>query len=222
MAKKKLMVIALLCILPVVAFAASGGGSSPRLVVGEGSDRFLDETLTDWVSYADQLSVFTVLAEDEEEPPAEVLAGGEGYISRTVTLRIEKTLWKRAAAPSADGTVRVITDGWVLENGERHPFAIWGGPRLEVGNTYLAPLVRAPRDGAEWTPLSAASTLPLQGNAVTGEGIVGIPSLIAKALNGKSPTGLAVTLERTAPDPVAAKYFDLDPDARVRAVLSER
>lgn len=34
---------------------------------------------------------------------------------------------------SPSSTIRVNTYGWVLEEGERHPFAEWGGPRPEVG-----------------------------------------------------------------------------------------
>ena len=218
MPTNKRMVLALLCILPAIAFAA-GCGSERSFVVGEGSDRFLDETFSDWVSFADQLSIVSVVAEEEEPPPAEVLALGEGYISRTVTLQVEKTLWRRGGAPSAPAGIRVITDGWVLERGERHPFAIWGGPRLEVGGRYLAPLVRAPRDGAEWTPLSAASTLPLDGDTITTSAIVGPPSAIAHAMRGKAADKLAEALARTPPRPVAAKHFGLDPDARVQAVL---
>ncbi|HKH17072.1 MAG TPA: hypothetical protein VKA57_06065 [Solirubrobacteraceae bacterium] len=218
MPTNKRMVLALLCILPVVAFAA-GCGAERSVVVGEGSDRFLDETFADWVSFADQLSIVSVVAEEAEPPSADVLEHGEGYISRTVTLQVEKTLWRRDGAPSAQGGIRVVTDGWVLEGGELHRFAIWGGPRLEVGGRYLAPLVRAPRDGAEWTPLSAASTLPLEGDTITTAGIVGHPSAIADAMRGKASERLAEVLARTPPDAIAAKHFGLDPDARVQAVL---
>jgi hypothetical protein len=223
MPTSKRMVIALLCVLSAVSLAACGGStSSSSLVAGEASGRFLDESYSDWVSFADQLSVFSVVAEEEETPAPEVVERGEGYISRTVTLRIERTLWRRRGAPAAHGRIRVITAGWILEGGERHPYAIWGGPRLEVGMRYLAPLVRAPRDGVDWTPLSDGSTLPLTGNAITVAGVVGVPSAIAASLNGRSPDEVAAIVDRTPPDPVAEKYADLDPDARVQAVLSER
>ena len=149
------------------------------------------------------------------------MARGEGYISRTVTLRVEQTLWRRAGAPSVTWEIPAVTSGWVLQNGERRPFAIGGGPRLEVGERYVAPLVRAARDGAAWTPLSAESTLPLGAAGITTDGMLGAPSPLAKGLEGTSPNDLAAILRRTPPDPVAARNFDLPPDARVKASFGD-
>jgi hypothetical protein len=216
--------VAILGVLSVAVLVAYGGSSSSRssLVVGEGSGRFLSERFSDWVSYADQLSIVSVAGEDQLPADNGTLERGEGYLGRAVTLRIDRTLWRRAGAPSAPDTIRVITYGWVLKDWKAHPFAGWGGPRLEVGGRYLTPLVRAPRDGADWTPLSVESTLPLAGNSITTAGIVGLASPIAKALNGKSAEALAQILARTPPDPIAAKYWELGPDERVHAVLQAR
>jgi hypothetical protein len=221
---RKLLAIAVLGVLSVAALAAYGGSSSSssRLVVGEGSGRFLSERFSDWVSYADQLSIVSVIREEELAADNGTFERGEGYIGRAATLRVERTLWRRAGAPSAADTIRVITYGWVLQDWKRHSFAGWGGPRLEVGGRYLTPLVRAPRDGADWTPLSVESTLPLAGSSITTTGIVGLPSPIAKSMNGKSPEALAQILAHTQPDPIAAKYWNLGPDERVHAVLRAR
>lgn len=84
----------------------------------------------------------------------------------------------------------------------------------------MAPLVRAPRNGVEWTPLSGGATLPLDGDVITTAGIRD-PSQMAEMLEGKSVDELTGILASTPPDPVAARYFHLGPDARVRAVLRE-
>ena len=215
------IIIAVLCTVPVAFATGCGGSSSSSLVVGHGSGRFPSEALTDWVSYADQLSVVTVLAEEQLPADNGTLERGEGYLGRAVTLRVGRTLWRRPGAPEAPGTIRVITYGWVLEDGVRHEFAGWGGPRLEVGARYLAPLVRAPRDGAEWTPLSVESTLPLDGGTITTAGVVGRPSAIANAMRGAAPERLGAILRRTAPAALAARYSHLAPDERVRAVLRD-
>jgi hypothetical protein len=220
-----------LIVVGVVAWTlVSTGSSSPSVIVGgagASSDRFPSETFTDWVSYSDQVSVFSVVSEEEVWPsPQDLkrdLEQGTGYLGRVVTLRIERTIWRREDAPSAEDTIRVFTWGWALnEDGERRAStAPWGGPRLEVGARYVAPLVRAPRNGVQWTPLSDGATLPLDGDLITTTGIGGNPSPIAERMEGRSVDALAEILAGTPPDPIAAKYFDLGPDARWQAVLRE-
>jgi hypothetical protein len=207
-----------LILIGVVAWIlVSNGSSSPALVVvSGGSGRFPSETLTDWVSYGDQVSVVSVVG--EEALPAEVIEPGSSYVPRSVVLRVERTIWRRRGAPSAEGMIRVITYGWSVRDGKRHPVAGWGGPRLEVGKRYVTPLVRAPRDGVDWTPLAVESTLPLDGDVITTAGVVGAPSSIAKEMTGRPVDDLATSLARTRPDPIAAKYFDLPPDQRWQAV----
>jgi hypothetical protein len=204
-----------------VAALLPTGSSSPSVVaIDGGSERFPSESLTDWVSYGDQVSIVSVVG--ERALPAEAIEAGESYIPRAVTLRVEDTIWRREDAPRTGDAVQVITFGWSLQDGERRPVTAWGGPRLELGSRYVAPLVRAPRDGAEWTPLSLGATLPLEGDVITTSGIFGLPSPVAKSMSGKTAAALADALARTAPDPSAAKHFDLPPDERWRAVLRER
>jgi hypothetical protein len=215
-------VSAALCALSL-ALAACGGGSSPSassVVVGEGSDRFPSETLVDWASYADQLSVVTVVDESEITPPSEVVELGEGYIGRTVTLRIEQTVWSRKGGPTARGTIRTTVQGWVLQDGVRRPFAVAGGPRLEVGGRYLAPLLRV--TGNDWITLSTGATLPLDGDVATTAGVAGHPSPVGEAMRGKSIADVAELLATTPADPIAAKYAQLEPDERLKAVQREK
>jgi hypothetical protein len=219
-APAKLLLMTLASVASVAALAACGGSSSSSmLVVGEGSDRFPSETLTDWASYADQLSVVTVVDERELAPPSEVVERGEGYVGRVVTLRIEQTLWHRRGGPTARGDVSTTVQGWVLQDGERRPFAVAGGPRLEVGGRYLAPLVHVQ---GEWVPLGIGATLPLDGDVATTSGVAGHPSAIGEAMRGKAVTDVAELLAATPADPVAAKYAHLEPDERLKAVQREK
>ena len=203
----------------VAALVAVGGPSVPT-VVGHASDRFPSATLRDWVSYADQVSVVTVTGESAlPRPPAEIRRG-EGYVGRVVTLRVGRTIWRRDGAPRATGAIDVVTEGWVVAERERYPFATSGGPRLEVGRSYLAPLLRV--DGDAWTPLSTGATLPLDGAEVTMEGVVDHPAELAASLRGDSVTDVARALARTRADHLALRYDHLDADQRYRAVLRHR
>lgn len=204
----------------VVWVSFLGSSSSPSVVAGAGgSDRFPSETLTDWVSYGDQVSV--VYVSSERSLPAQVIEPGDSYIPRVVTLRIAETVWRRTGAPHAGRIVQALTYGWALKDGKRRPIVAWGTPRLAVGARYVTPLVRAPRDGIEWTPLSDGAILPLDGDVMTTAGIAGQPSAIAERLAGTSIQQIAAMLARTPPDPIAAKYFNLPPDKRVQAVFRE-
>jgi hypothetical protein len=184
----------------IVAWALLRDDSSgPSVATVEGaSDRWPSESLGDWVSHADQVSVVSVVGE-EPIPPAR-----DGYLARAVTLGIEETIWNRPDAPAATESVRVITYGWAVDDGSRRLAAAWGGPRLELDGRYLVALVCAPRDGALWTPLAEEATLPLDGETVTTSGIVGSPSPVAEELAGKSVDEVAEALAQTRPDTSAA------------------
>jgi hypothetical protein len=164
------------------------------------SDRFPSESLGDWVSYADRVSVVSVLREDAIPPVR------DGYLARAVILGVEETIWKRPDAPATAASIRVITYGWAVDEGSRRPAAAWGGPRLELDGRYLVALVCAPRDGALWTPLAEEATLPLDGETVTTSGIVGAPSAVARELAGMSVDEVAEVLAQTRPNSSAATY----------------
>jgi hypothetical protein len=199
---------------------SSESASSSVIVTNGGGGRFPAETFTDWVSYSDQVSLVSIVG--EHALPAEMIEPGDSYVPRIVDVRIDDTIWRRREAPAAEGVVRVLTYGWALRDGEGRPVGASGGPRLTIGQRYLMPLVRAPRDGVEWTPLAVESTLPLDGNTVTLSGILGTPSLLARDMAGRQVSEVESILSRTKPDPVAAKYFDRPPDQRWQAVRREK
>jgi hypothetical protein len=102
------------------------------------------------------------------------------------------------------------------------PRSAGAAARAWVGARYVAPLVRAPRDGADWTPLSHGATLPLEGNVITTERISGNPSQIARRMSGQAVDKLGAVLARTPTDPLAVKYGHLPPEQRWQAVYRER
>ena len=201
----------------------SPAGSPQSSGASEGSTRWPADSLTDWASFADQFSVVSVL--DETELPPTTGADprvDENYIGRQVTLRVERTFWRRPEAPMEapeNTTIKLTALGWSQTDGqERVPFTVRGGPRIEVGRRYLIPLVRA--DG-EWSPVGHGAILTLEGETVTSEVAGGRPAAAAEALKGKTIQSAGRIVADTPPSRLAAKFGQLGPDARYRAVSRE-
>jgi len=86
----------------VVLVAAACGGdaddndeSSSEVVGASAHPRIPLLDMEDVVTFSDALVLFTVAGERELEPSAEALQAGEGEIDRTLTLSIQRTLWRR-------------------------------------------------------------------------------------------------------------------------------
>lgn len=182
---------------------------------GEASERFPAATLADWVTYADQVAVVSVVDEAEIPPGLDFAADGD-YVLRNVKLRIDSTLWRREGGARAPDTVTVRTWGWFERNGQRTRAFAADAPRLEEGERYLTPLVSTP-DG--WTPLADASILTLSGDAITSRVETGEPRDVARSLQGKSIREADGAVTNSRPIPQAAAYMDLDPDTRARKTL---
>jgi len=216
--RRTLVLLALPCAASVLALAGCVG---QHTVNAGGSDRFPSETLTDWVSYADQVSVITVTAEHVIPPPADVEERGEGYIGREVTARIETTIWRRPGAPEAPAEIRYYAAGWVLKEGQRRLLATVGGSREAVNQRYLMPLVQV--EAGEWGPLSGGSKLRFETDRVASSIMrTNDDTPAGESLAGKTTQEVARLLAETKPDPIAVKYADLPPDERFKAVQNEK
>lgn len=184
----------------------------------EADQKLPSSSLRDWASYADQLSVVSVLSEQEIPPPAVVRETGEGYIGRSITLHIDDTLWRRPGAPNLEGTLQMTVSGWILRRGQQPVKAVVGkGARPEPGARYLVPLVRY--DAGSWGPLGVGLFLPLEsanGATIISETPGDTPSV--EALEGKSVSAAARAVAETPPDPAAVGYAHLPPEARFQAV----
>jgi hypothetical protein len=208
-------------VVGLVIAACGTDGDDDVLVVHSPDYTLPGETLRDWVSYGDQLSVVSVLDATGPQTPPDYRGSG-GLIGRRVTVRVERTLWRRRGAPRAKRTVSFDTWGWMMEtdqdpNSPRRPMVSEGTTRMETGHRYLTMLVRF-SDG--WGPLTdrAVMTLSKQGT-VTSEVVSGEPSPAAAALRGKTIARAAELVAATTPDPVADRHADLPPEKRLRAVV---
>lgn len=212
--KSLLILIAVVVVLAVVSLTGSNNRNANFSPEAEGADIFPSESLADWVSYAQQMSVITVVGEKRIEPPTRVYETNEGYVGRTVTIRIDKTVWSAdGIKPFADGTELSYTGwGWLYKRGEYRPFAA----QLRMGERYLIPIVKG-RDS--YHPLTSGTRLPLVGERVDPDLKSNNPAV--KMTRGKTVDEVGQMLAETSPDPLALKYWHLDPVDRVQAVLPE-
>jgi hypothetical protein len=201
--------------LLVLLAACSQESRGTPVVAGDGAGRLPAESLRDWVSYADEVAVFTVASEQELQTPQEESARGEGLVGRTVELQVNKILWRRPGSQPAGDVLDVATYGWVLKDGEQISFAPSSGPRLEVGRTYVAPLVRF-SDG-EWGPQSDDSVVEVRDGSLVWTGR-GQPSRPAASLTGKSTAEVAQQVSAARAYPAAIANAQLSAEDRAAVV----
>ena len=194
--------------LAVMTAACHGSAAEPQTMPFSASMIIPNESLQDWVTYADQISVVTVLDEREVTPAPGVLERGEGYLGRRVTLRIDQTVWVAPGAQASQGEISMVTLGWALTEGRKIPFEGY----LKVGETYLLPTARI--DGRV-TDISSGSSFRVVDGRVdalkSGRGWM-------QSKNGTSVVDVQVQLAATPPDPRAAQFAHLEGGDRARAV----
>lgn len=214
--RQKLLSFAIVASLSLCVVAC--GGSSPtKAVVADGLDLLPHSTLEDWVTYSDAVVVVNVNRETEIAPSVDEIKAGEGMIMRTVQVEVSDTVWSRDEAPSAPATFEFVTYGWVFKGDKRTVIGEAGGARIEVGRSYLVPLVRF--ETGEWAPISSQEVLVWN----DGVGVLENPataSAAVKAVADHPKSELADLLGSTKPDPVAAPYGDLSAQDRYQAVAN--
>lgn len=203
--------------------SSSVPAESADIVQAETSNRFPEETLRDWRSYADHVVEFTVTGEEPMKPSAETTARGEGLIPRVITIRVNNTLWSADNAPKLPSTVRMTTAGWFLEEGTRKLLAYHGAPRVEVGRTYVSPLVFYDhRDNAGWNPLTEGSQLQLDPDGrVLPDTLDETATPVRDKLAGMTASEIAAAVVAQTPDPKSASHANLRPVNRIQAVLAD-
>jgi hypothetical protein len=206
----------------LLGLAACGGDSDEpsegtASVVGVTADSlFPSESLTDVVTYADQVAVFTVVSEKDGTPEGE----SEPYIPRVVTVHIDSNIWTtpnlRSTTPEiADGTgVEFVTWGSQTGGDTERKLTAYGEPRLEVGSTYVAALFTSRSELGKY-PGTVALLADKQTIALGNDG----GSLLTR-LGIESVEDLASQLRDAQPDPRAASLTSLDPADRVLAIQS--
>jgi len=173
-----------------ICLAGCGGAGDGVSVIPKGSLDYAlpGETLADWARHGDQLSVISVINETRPVTWPGYRNSG-GLVGREVTVRVERTLWRRTGVPRAGRVLHFGVWGWMYDDDQdphssRAELVAEGTTRMEVGRRYLAVLVRW-RGG--WMPLrdSAVMTLSPDGR-VTSDVYEGQPSEGAVALRGRT------------------------------------
>ena len=186
--------------------------------------RLPNQTLTDWVSYSDQFSIFTVLDEQEQsEYVVRSIHGGTFSLDRSVTARIKETIWTAPGSEAIVGDVTMVVSGWTENYPDGFRFPAGGPGRLEVGGRYMAPLVLYQYDAGSAGGIIEKSTLILDGEDVVGPlekpGQTYMPVVGSRI--GDTVDEVATALACTERDPRAVNYSDLLPEARWHAVQED-
>jgi hypothetical protein len=180
-----------------------------------GDYAFSQETLRDWVSYFDQLSVVRAVS----ERTAGRLDDSSGVVGRRVAVVVERTLWRRPHAPRAPRRFSFTDFPWSRddEEGSLEPTVFCGETRMEVGSRYLA-IVGHWR--GEWFP-AGTGRLVLEGERAVGGVDDGEPSRAHSALMGMTIAAAAEKVAATEPYRAAVANARLGPVARERAVIDD-
>jgi hypothetical protein len=217
-----LRAVALVSVL-LAAGAGTGCGRGQQTALAESSAaRFPSESLRDWVSYADYVAAYTVVAERDIPPTPEDAAQGAGLVGRDVTLRIDRIVWRAPRAPAMPQVIHMTALGWALVDGRRRALVEDHAPRVAVGEQYVAPVVRVEDDPRhpEWWPLAVGAQLPLAEGRISDSG--GWQSALKSQLAAATLDTLGRHVQATAPDPLAVRFSDLRPSERFKAVLRAR
>jgi hypothetical protein len=211
-------VVAVGTAIAVVAFTGSSTSSGPRVMSADGSSLYPSQTASDVVSYADQVSVVTAIAEkdvpDANVDPEQEKADGH-MVARYITFRVDETVWHRDGAPSLTGTFTAFLDGWWVKGSDRQAFVVDRAPFIEIGARYLTPLAY---DGSAWSPIPGQDVFPVQAATVAPSDAQRAHIPLAAQLNGDNLQQAGLVFAAAKPDPLAAQHFDLRPRARAHAV----
>ncbi len=200
-------------VLTAAACGSNGDGEAAEPVFVEDAQIFPFNSLQDWVTYADQVSVVEIVAEERLEPEV----GPEStHVGRLLTARVDRTLWSVDGEPARE--VKFIANGWLIKDGKERPIVPRDGLRLVVGGTYVLPLFES---SGEWGFLTTSSIIPIDGDRVHAE--FEPMNLAAAGLEGIEVSELQQRLADTVPDPLAARVDpDLTPIQRAVAISELR
>ena len=209
---------ALIALTAALTIAACGGGqATPGTVTVSGSGHFPADGLIDWKSYADHVATFRVVSDREiAASSAEERARGEYLIAREVTVEIERRLWSARSAPALPGRFTMEALGWSVSHGARRTILFEDAPRVEVGERYVAPLVR---EGGRWAAMTLTSQLRLDGRRVTAPADGSAKGPVPSQLSGRTVDQVRAAVAAQKADPVALRYRSLRPEQRVMAVV---
>lgn len=187
---------------------------------------FLDETLVDWVSFADHIARVEVTSEALIARPDSVIDNGEGYVGRRLRLRVHGTLWSNPFASALPDEIEFNGFGWLQRASCAELVPVHSGhghaaPRLEVGGRYIIALVLYTQSAQGWGPLSSGSAWadgadPIASADIAATGI----NAVAQSLAAMTPAHVRSTLDGTTPYPAVADNLHLPAEERLALAQS--
>lgn len=187
-------------------------------VIADSDAPFPSDSASDVVSFADHVVLVTAVAEKEVTPTATPAASGTGgtTVARDVTFRIDRALWSHPKARAAPARFTTRWWGWLVEGGKRTPIAVAGTPWVFVGGQYVVPIAY---DAMSFSVLQPFAVFRYDRGTVTLEEQ---DTALARQLDKRTAPDVAAIFAVARADPVAERYRNLSPRARLAAVLSER
>ncbi|MFI8423644.1 hypothetical protein [Streptomyces sp. NPDC085479] len=166
----------------IVFFPVRHDSTSGREIsFASASDSYPNQSVTDWVTYADHVVVVTPTAERDRSISAEDRERGEGVVLRELELRVDATLWSspKPAQPTPE-SFDWLAWGWSFKNGDtgrKTKMASHGAPRIEMGHSYVMAIIWeearcSEGDGvtpAQWGGLGSGAVIPFD-SATIGQG----------------------------------------------------
>lgn len=180
---------------------------------------FPEDTVRDWVTYADRVITVRIQSEGRREPTEEGVRLGRRSTHRKVTWTRQAVLWANPARPAEDAPSTLTTSGgsWSSQRDGAHPEAFGGDPILFVGHTYLAVLTHSASGEARAREWITMAMLPFDdGRVGDGEryrGWQGQAELL-DAVWGKTGDEVAALLRRTPIDPRARPFAREDAEPK--------
>lgn len=177
---------------------------------------FPSDTASDVVSYADHVALVTAIADTDALPTATPTSspGGDKVIMRTITFRVDRTLWSQPDAPTAPKQLTALWWGCLLRDGKRTPFIVHGAPAVFLGAQYVMPIAY---DGTTFSAIQPFAVFRVGRDGITPEEQ---DTPLAHDLADASLDEVSNVYASAEPDPLAAQYRHLRPRARLAAVIA--
>jgi hypothetical protein len=193
--------------------------TGPRTIQqADALELFPSRSLADVVSFADHAVVVTVTGERKLPLTPDEATRGEGYEGREVTLTVERSVWRRPGGPRLPSTLTFAGWGWFVHDNRETRASSGTGPRLEIGERFLMPVVHL--DSGSWSPYSYSLILPLDGDTVRSVGSDSDGNVIRARLAGMPTAGVGVALASEHPYPDAAAHPLLTAEQRLELVYA--
>jgi hypothetical protein len=213
----------------VTSVALSSDDDRGRDVEASGVTLLPDESLADWVTYADAVVTVQAVSERKLAESAEESAAGEGLSVRMVTLQVDKVLWAAEGSDPIPTTFEIPHGGWIFHGKEEARLLLEDSVALELGHTFVVPIYLDESFDNEWQALSPRTIIPFDSERV-GKGADEDASRFAAASEATRVQSLAPGLSKAdvqrrlssvKADPLAEKHPSLTHRALYEAILQD-